>query len=177
MRPTRVLAAVLLAQALAVATAALSETYRDARTGLVIHYPRGWRLDNSYPGFEIVDFPPSKRPPQVLVPADHADIGIFSPPEGENTVAEWMGKERVGESQGYRVTELALGTKHIGTLRVTKAVNHPSGIPGATLLLYFFDVDGRPIKAALFYRGQGRGAEFEGVVNSIIAALEPISSH
>jgi hypothetical protein len=178
MRPWLVLLANLLVlQAEGGPAAGLSETYKDAPARLIIHYPSGWWVDTQlFQGFNIIDFPPSQRPPQVLVPTNRAEIGISSPPEGERTIAEWMRKERVSESQGYRISQLTLGTKHLGTLSITAARSEPSVIPGATDLLFFFEVGGRPIKAILVYRGRKRATEFEGIFRSIIENLEPLTA-
>jgi hypothetical protein len=178
MRPCFVLLASLrLLQAQAGPAAGMSETYKDAPTRLIIHYPAGWWLDTQlFQGFNIIDFPPNRRPPQVFVPTDRADIGIFSPPEGEKTIAEWMRKERVNGSRGYRISQLTLGTKHLGTLSITAARNEPTVIPGGTDLLFFLEVGGRPIKASLIYRGRKRATEFEGVFRSIIEDLEPLTA-
>jgi hypothetical protein len=153
----------------------LSETYKDAPTGLTIHYPAGWRMDTQlFQGSNIIDFPPSRRPPQVFVPMNRADIGLFSPPEGEKTIAEWMRQERIDESRGHHISEITIATKSLGTLNVTAARSQPSVIPDGTSLLYFFEVEGRPIKATLSYRGRKRAAEFEDIFRSIIQNLEPL---
>jgi hypothetical protein len=178
MKPCFVLLANLLVfQAQAGPGAELSETYIDAHTRLIIHYPAGWWLDTQlFQGFNIIDFPPSQRPPQVLVPTNRAGIGISSPSEGEKTIAEWMRKERVSGSQGHRISQLTLGTKHLGTLNITAVRSEPSVIPGATDLLFFFEVGGRPIKANLIYRGRKRATEFESVFRSIIEDLESLTA-
>jgi hypothetical protein len=152
----------------------LSETYRDSRTGFAIHYPRGWELAPGFRGFDIANFPPNKRPPQVLEPPDGAEIGIFAPTGGEKSVSGWMQKERVNESQGDRMARLSLITKNLGVLEITVARSEPSVFPGSTLLLYFFEWGGRPVKATLSYRGRRRAAEFEDILRAIIQNLEPL---
>ena len=179
MRSRFVLIAMLpVLQAQAVPPAGFSQTYKDASTGLIIHYPAGWRLDTKwFQGFTIIDFPPSEGQPPALVPMDRAEIGMSGPPEGEKTIAEWMRKERINESRGNHISEIALATRGLGTLKVTVARAQPTVFPGSTSLLYFFDVDGHPVKATLFYRGRKRAAEFEGIFNSIIENLEPLPGH
>ena len=56
----------------------LSREQIDAKTGLKIHFPSTWTIDGTDP-FTIVDFRPSKRPPQALVSVGGAQISIGAP--------------------------------------------------------------------------------------------------
>ena len=151
---------------------ALTQRYRDDRTGLIVHFPAGWTLDSEAPGFAIVNFPPRKRPAQVEVPIDGAEIGILGPPGDEKSVMEWMRSDRINETLGYNITQFDLVTKHFGAIETTVARDEPTVIPRGTLLLCFFEIGGRPIKVSLIYRGRRRAAYFESIFRSMIENLE-----
>lgn len=173
MRPCLVLGMLLLSSHSGASSVdALTQLYQDARTGLAIHYPAGWRLDPKAAGFAIIDFPLNQRPPQVLVPTGRAEIGIFAPPDQEKTIGEWMRSDRIAESHGDQIAHLRLRTRHLGTLEVIAARSEPTVIPDGTLLIYFFEIGGRPIKASLIYRGRSKAAHFEDILRSMIEDLE-----
>jgi hypothetical protein len=102
---------------------------------------------------------------------------VFAPPEAEKTIAEWMRSEHMSEALGYRITQSQLSTKHFGTLQITVVRNEPTVIPEGTILVYFFETEGRPIKGSLIYRGKRQAGSFEGVFRSILEDLEPLPRH
>lgn len=62
----------------------------------------------------------------------------------------------MSEALGYRITQSQLSTKHFGTLQITVVRNEPTVIPEGTILIYFFEIEGRPIKGSLIYRGRNQ---------------------
>ena len=150
----------------------LPQSYQDARTGLAIHYPSGWKLDPMALAFAIVDFPLDRRPPQVLVPIDRGEIGISAPPHRVANIGEWMRSDRISEALGYHLTQSHVHTRHVGVLEITVARANPDVIPYGTLLIYLFEIEGRPIKASLIYRGRKKATYFEDIFRSMIEDLE-----
>lgn len=173
MKTDTILAWLLMSMAICSAAPALAEQYRDTRTGLIIHFPSGWMVNSRAPGFAITSFPLAKRPPQVVVPMNNAEIGIFAPPAQERNATEWMRSDRITEDLGYHIKRYTMTTKHLGTLEITEARAQPSVIPQGMLVVYFFEVKGQVVKASLVYRGQKQADHFELVFNSIIESLEP----
>ena len=174
----RALGALLLSSysGVSLAEGVLAQSYQDTRTKLVIHYPEGWVLDPMAAGFAIVDFPLSRRPAQVLVPIDRGEIGISGPPDRVTSVGEWMRSDRISGALGYHLTQSYVNTRHLGTLKITVARVSPAVIPHGTLLIYLFEVEGRPIKASLIYRGRNKAAYFEDIFRSIVENLDTTSS-
>lgn len=146
--------------------------YRDPTSGVAIQIPDGWRIDRESSALTITSFDPKDRPPQLLVPVGEAQIVVTGPPEGIESIQSWMKSERIQESRGYYITTASITTKYFGTLLATVAKLQPEVIPEGTLLVYFLNLHDRPVKVALFYRGEKRAEYFENIQKTVIENLE-----
>ena len=172
------LVCVLLRAALVPGQIQPAQTYRDIRTGLVIHFPEGWKIENepSTSAFTILSFDPKKRPPQMLVPLDGAQIVLAGPPTGVASIADWLNSDRIQATRGYHLTSTEVQTEHLGPLTSTMARRQIDVIPEGTIVIYFFEIENRPLKVALIYRGQKRAEYFENVLLAVIKTLELVTN-
>lgn len=154
----------------------LAHTYEDATEDVRVSFPEGWRIDPKSTPFTIVSFDPERRPPQVLVPLDGAQIVVTRPLElGIESIADWMRVERIQPSRGYAITKADLVTKDSGKISATIVRSEPSVIPKGVMVVYLFQFEGRPLKVALTYRGKGRAEYFENVLLAVVKSLAPSS--
>ena len=146
-------------------------TYKDARTSLIIHYPKGWRIDHDASLFMIVNFPERDRPPQLLVPAGKAMIMIDAPPV--HSMDELIRYNQLTEANGYQREETMINTSagRISGERFT--LDHDRFIPEAHKIVDAFVVRGRVYDTSLFYRGgAATKAEYEKIYRDIVSAIQ-----
>jgi len=151
----------------------VAQTYQDLKAGLVIHFPEGWKIDRESSAFTIVSFDPKKRPPQMLVPLEGAQIVLTRPQPDVGSIADWLSSERIQAKRGYHISTVDVPTTYLGTLTSTVARHQLDVIPEGTIVVYFFEVENRLLKVALIYRGQKRAEYFESVLLTVIKNLEP----
>lgn len=151
----------------------LTQQVLDQHTGLLVHFPAGWNIDPENATFMVVNFPPGRRPPQLLVPMNDAQIAITRPPAGITSIAGWLRSDRVDVEHGFALRELTLTNTHFGLIRATVARKKIAEIPNGTLVIYLFEVGGRPMKAALIFRGWRYAGEYEETVRSMVETIAP----
>ncbi|MBV8842252.1 MAG: hypothetical protein JO307_05515 [Bryobacterales bacterium] len=156
----------------------LPQVSHDERSGLVIHYPKGWWTTDDSPGFEIVSFPPNKRPPVILVPDNEAQIAVVcqkpDPGRGGSSIRDWLRSYRVTSENGFRITESRVVIDEAGSvpaLRTEKDLEPQ--FPRGVKVGYDFPLAEKLCDATLWYRGQARAVEFEAILLAIIKHLEP----
>lgn len=154
----------------------LHNTYRDVPTGLIIRYPDGWRLDRSVQGFAIVNFPLSRRPPQVVVPINGAEISIGSPLRGEKSIDEWLRSLRIDAAMGDHIVPVRVSTRYLGEAVGVIVREKPTVIPEGTQVLYFLNLGGRLLQVSLIYRGERDANKFQTLQKAIIKGLERTGS-
>ena len=152
---------------------ALRETYRDTKSVLRIHYPSEWNLDRKAISFVILSFDPARRPPQLLVPMNEAQIVLASAPQGTDTIDDWMKKERINPEQGYQITRVELATDRYGPTQAMLCQRKVDVIQGGSLTIYFLKLDAKVFKASLLFRGDARADYFKAVLLAVIKNLEP----
>ena len=151
----------------------ISQAVLDPRTGLIVHFPSDWSVDKGASPFTIVSFGGRKRPPQLLVPLNEAQIVVTSPPEGITSLPQWLHSDRVQAERGYQLRSLEVTTDHFGVVMATEARDQPSVIPEGTIVVYYLDLDHRPLKVAMVYRGDKRAKYFENVFLTVMKTLTP----
>ncbi len=145
----------------------------DPQTHLVVHFPPDWSVDGKVSTFTIVSFDGQKRPPQVMVPLNEAQITVTRPPEGVSSVPDWLYSDRVQTERGYRIRSVELTTDHFGIVNATEARDQPSVIEEGTIVIYYLDLRHRPVKVAMVYRGEKRAKHFESVLSAVVRTLTP----
>ncbi len=154
------------------ASISLPRVYHDARTGLVIHFPEGWHIDRISPAFTILSFPPQRRPPQILVPMNEAELTVIAAPSGIISVDEWLKLERIRRDRGYTVSRGNVSTANFGHLEATVIRWHDDVIPDGRTLDYMFELQHRLYKVGVLYRGASKAKYFEDVLLAVIEDLD-----
>ena len=145
-------------------------TFNDSQSGLVIHYPKGWRVDTDTPTFAIENFPAAKRPPQLLVPAGKARIMVSAPEV--KSVEELIERDRLSEKNGYTTRQTQVKTSE-GSIAATEIrLDQNRVIPEGHTLIDVFVVRGRVYETYLLYRGAGEKAKYEKIYYQILGTVK-----
>ena len=156
--------------AFALALGAGTLTYKDPASHVVVHYPKGWRLDRSASAFAIVNFPDRDRPPQMLVPPGKAMI-IFEAPAAA-TSDEYIQKNRLTSQEGFEAKSAEIET-NAGKLPARQLrQDHDKFLLDGRTLMNIFSVRGKLYEAQLIFRGTDRKAEYESVYYALLKSLE-----
>jgi hypothetical protein len=145
-------------------------THHDSRTGLTIHYPKGWRIDHSAAAFALVNFTDREREPQLLVPMDKAMIVVDAPAYA--TAAEYIQRSNLNEQHGYRIEDRTIDTAlgEIPAKRLTQ--KHDRFLPDGFTIMDVFTAHHRLYEVQLTFRGSKRRAEYERTFHAIVKSLE-----
>jgi len=108
----------------------------------------------------------------MLVPMEGAQITVTRPPPDVGSIVAWLNSDRIQAARGYHITTADVPTAHLATLSTTVARLHSDVIPEGTIVTYFFELENRPLKVALIYRGSTRAEYFESVALAVIKNLE-----
>lgn len=142
----------------------------DARSGLTIHYPKGWRRDMDPQNFTIVNFPEKDTPRQLLVPLNKASIMFAAPPV--KSFEEFNAYFGFKPESGYKLerTTIQLKTGPVESEQVTLDEKNP--IADGHTRANVFSVAGRYYEVYMLYRGDLKRDEYNALYLRLVRELE-----
>jgi hypothetical protein len=148
--------------------------YHHLGLRLTVRYPAKWVVEEHPSIFDVVSFPLRQRPPRILVPENGAEITIGGPPAGVSSIATWVKDDRIQPEDGDVITRTVIETRCCGKSEINVVrTSAEAGIPKGRNVICYMVLNGRLVKVALLYRGQGRSKYFENVLFSLIKSLRP----
>jgi hypothetical protein len=150
----------------------LSNHCYDHRTALIIKYPDGWKVEEEWPAFTLISFPSERRPKQLIVPLNGAEIVIMAPPRGVATIEDWLAVDRIRSDPGDKTSREKVTLVHHGAVPAVVVNYKEQRIPQGKGMIYYIVVGGKPRKVNLFYRGPTRSEYFEAVLKAILTHLQ-----